>query len=445
MNDDGTQTESTAPTGYLAWFRAVVSVLGARGFGAAAAFLGNMLVARQLESVALGQFYLLFTMMTIVAGLTGPAIDTSLVRFAARHIEPGKDTSLPYFKVVFYTKCAILLLTMGVGFAATGPILRAFFVQDTPEVQTLPAYVVALAFFGGAVVSMWGFAQSYFQAYQKFTHYAGYEFCSSMLRLSLVFILLGIGCRNVVLYLAAYVCAPLVMGLISWTQLPRALFTTRTDFAIALELFQFAKWVIFASICTTLTQRMDLLLLNFERFEIPKTTVGHYSAAIIIVLAGELVLLTFYSVLLPKASQLKSPGELRRFIGQFRLPTLFFCLAMGCTILFAPWFVKTALGPSYVGADAYYTVLLLGLIVALACCPAVTALYSLGHSRLIAVFEGIRLILTLGAGLYVVPRFGAYGMAWTTAGSRAAVSVAVYLIAHQRVKRLTIREWKGEG
>ncbi|MBI3119152.1 MAG: oligosaccharide flippase family protein, partial [Candidatus Hydrogenedentes bacterium] len=90
----------TWTTGYLPWISAILSVLSARVFASGAAFLSNVLVARYLGPEDFNSFYLLFAIMTIVAGLTGPAIDTSLVRFAVKQITPERDGSAPYFKFV---------------------------------------------------------------------------------------------------------------------------------------------------------------------------------------------------------------------------------------------------------------------------------------------------------------------------------------------------------
>lgn len=429
-------------SGFLSWINAILSVLGARVFAAGAAFLGNVLIARFLGPEDFNSFYVLFAIMSLVAGLTGPAVDTSLVRFAVKHIQPGDDRSAPYFTFAFYVKCGLLVVTMLAAVVCAGPILE-YLSLDTSQVW-IPKYAVILAFFGGAVVSMWGFAQSYFQAHMKFGHYAGYEFCSSLLRLGLVIGLIGAGSSNVVYYLAAYVSAPLTMAIMSWTQLPKALFTAQASIELGRQFFHFAKWVLLATLFTTATQRLDLFLLNLERFHIPKETVGHYSAALSLVLAGELVLLTFYNVLLPKASALKGPGELRRFIGHFRIPSMLFCLGLSLMIPLAGPFRKLAFGPAYLGTEAYFTILLLGVIVSLACAPPTTALYALGKSHTIALFEGVRLVLTIGAGLLVVPEYGVYGMAWVMTIVRASVSAVTYLVAHQMVKRLTIAEYMGE-
>jgi O-antigen/teichoic acid export membrane protein len=385
-----------------------------------------------------GQFYLLFTIMQVVAGMAGPAFDTSLVRFAARHIRPGSDASAPYFKAMFYAKCGLLVLTLAVGLVLMVPLLHLLF-TGPDGLRQVPGYAVLIAFLGGGATSMWGFAQAYLQAYQRFYAYAAFEFLSSSLRLTLVVVLFLAGVTDVVAYLAAYVAAPSVMWAVSWLLLPRELFRASTNSAVAGELFRFARWVLLATLFTTLTQRLDLLLLG--AFSLPEETVGHYSAAVSLVLLGELVLLTFYNVLLPKASAFKEVGELRRFIGSFRIPTLFLCLGMSLLMFAAPFLSELFFGSDYSGMELYFSILLSGIIVSLGAAPAATALYSVGSSHLMAVFEGLRFVATLLLAVVVIPRHGAMGMAFVTAGARATMSVALYIVAHQRIKRLTIEEY----
>ena len=425
---------------HWAWLNAIVSVLGARSLAAAAAFIGNVLVARQLGDALFSQFYLLFSIMTIVAGLTGPAIDTSLVRFAAKLITPDRDDSPPYFKAVLGLKIIMLGLTVLVALALTRPILRTLFAFNPDDPYHVRYYYVLLAFAGGAVVSMWGFAQSYFQAHQRFKTYVGYEFFSALIRLLFIVLLVGAGTSRVLLFLICYVAAPFIMGCIAWTRLPRKLFTARTSPKVASEILQFGKWVLLATLFTTLTQRMDIILLNVDFFGETKDAVGRYSAALSIVLAGELVLLTTYSVLLPKASALKHAWELRAFIGQFRIPSLILCLLLTLTIPFSGYFVYYVLGTTYYGTHVYYNILILGVIVSIACAPTVTALYSLGYSGMAACLEGTRMVLTLIIGIYTVPRYGVWGMALTAGGIRVFTSIITYFIAHGTVRRAGLAE-----
>lgn len=416
----------------------MVSVLGARSFAAAAAFIGNVIVARHLGEGSFGHFYVLFSLMTIVAGITGSAIDTTLVRCAVRHIGVNEnDGSGPYFTAVFYAKVLLSVLTVLFGWFFGEPLIQLL-VSQGKSPYAIGQRSITLAFIGGAVVALWGLSQSYFQAHQRFTLYSGYEFCSSLFRLGLVIVLVAMDVTYVPLYLIAYVAAPLTMAAISWTQLPRAVYRSPVNTAVVRELTVFGSWIFIATVFTTLTQRLDILMLKTAN--VAPEVLGRYSAAVAIGLAGELVLLTFYSVLLPKAAAMKTAGELRRFIGQFRLPSLMFCMAMAMAIPFSGLFCRIVLGARYEGTEDYFSVLLIGVIVSLGCAPTVTALYSLGYSWLSAIFEGTRLVITFALGLWVVDKYGAFGMACVMGGVRAAVSVLSYVIAHQTVKYRMIRD-----
>lgn len=424
----------------MAWVSMVVSVLGARSFAAAAAFLGNVIVARYLGEERFGHFYVMFSLMTIVAGVTGPAIDTTLVRCAARQIGPNHDDSGPYFTAVFYIKVLLSIATVAVGWFFGDRIMQLL-VEQGKSPYAIGQRSITLAFIGGAVVALWGLSQSYFQTHQRFNLYSGYEFCSALLRLGLTLGLVAMSVAYVPVYMIAYVVAPFTMGVISWTQLPRSVFQSPVSLAIFRELFVFGKWVFIATVFTTLTQRMDVMILKVN---VSPEVLGSYSAAVAIGLAGELVLLTFYSVLLPKAAAMRTAGELRAFIGQFRLPSLAFCMALTLAIPFSGLFCRVVLGNGYEGTADYFSILLIGVIVSLGCAPTVTALYSLGYSRMVAGFEGTRLLLTFVLGIWAVREHGAFGVACVMAGVRAATSVLSYVVAHQTVKYRMLRDHAGD-
>lgn len=416
---------------YIAWIQAIVAVLGARAFSSAAAFLSNVLVARQLSDTVFGQFYMLFTIMSLVAGLTGPAIDTSLVRFASRRIRPGEDDSLPYFRAVLRIKLIIVLATLSAGLLAAKPLLMLLF--GSAGKASIPWYAVMLAFLGGAIISLWGFAQSYFQAHQRFGWYAWFEFGSSALRLGLVVILMMLGDVSEMHYLGVYVIAPLTMAIVSWSCLPKKVFRSPHQPGVMREFLHFAKWVLLTTLFATLSQRIDVILLGV--FNVPDMVIGRYSAAVCLVLVGELVWLTFFNVLLPKAGALQQPSELKRFLAQFRYPTLVFCAGLSVLIPLGGPLRELTFGPGYIGTEGYFSVLIVGVIIALASTPSIAVLYSLGHTRWITVCEAFRLACTLSMGIMAIPWYGAYGVACSVTFARVAMTVLIFWAAHRYLNR----------
>lgn len=419
---------------YKNWLGAVLSLMSARIFAAGSAFLANMLVARQLAPEGYGRFYLLFTIMTLVAGLTGPALDTVLVRFASGKIRSDQDTSLPYFKAALIGKLIILMITLVSGAILARP-LADYMLADMYSEYTTVAYLVLLAFTGGAIVSIWGYAQSYFQAHQKFRRYAGFEFMSAMLRLLFVVILLLLNASNITFYLGVYIAAPLITAIVAWSKLPVQLFQEPVRKEVAHELISFGKWVFLASICTTLTQRLDLVLLNLSVMDIEREVIGHYSGAVSLVLAAELLVLTTYHVLLPKASSLQTTAKLRLFLRRMLMPSIMGAFLILAAIPIMPLLTHLALGNAYSATTPFLQVMMAGVAVALLAVPGVVTLYSLGYSRTIAVFETMRFFMTLGLGIAAIPVFGALGMAWVMTVSRAFTAIGTWFAAYYVVSK----------
>jgi len=410
---------------------AVSSVLAIRGLAAGAAFLATVLVARQLGPERYGPFAVLFSIVTIVMGLTGPALDTSLVRFASRHIGPEGDRSAPYFKIVLQLKSAVGVLLMLFGLVGARPLMHLLFREATAE-AIAPAAMV-LAFAGGVTMTLWGLAQSYFLAHQRYRTYAGFMLLNSLLRLGFVVVLVWANVKSVLTMLCAYVAAPILVTGAAWSRLPLRFLRAPVQREQRHELYHFAKWVVLASLFTCLAQRADLLLLGY--FGIAEERLGHYGAALNLVLLGDLVVLTFYDVLLPKASRLTTAGEMALFLRRFRGPALLGALAMAPVLAVSGPLSRLTFGSAYAETGALFAILLCGTLASVAATPAVTAAYGLGRAWIVACLEGARLLLCVLIGMWIAPRYGAVGMAWAVAGIRASVAVAMYVLTSLTIMR----------
>ena len=430
---------ATSVKGFLlreSWVQAVGSVVGIRLLSSAAAFLANVLVARYLLPVRYGYFAILFAVMTVMAGLTGPALDSSLVRFAARYAHQDWDEAVPYFRLVFRIKCWIGAVVLAAGILFAGPVLRLLFHND---VTNFAMHVgMTLAFLGGVVLTFVGFAQAYFQTQQRFARFAAFELTTSMLRLTFVLVVLGLGLRSVTFTLGAYVAAPIVIALTASLQLPRGLFRGAVAPGVAREFLHFAKWVVLASLFTSAAQRMDILLLGY--FRIPEEMVGNYGAAVNLVLVGEMLVLTFYNVLLPKASNIATSADMTVFLRKFMAPALLCGLGMVPLVFCSDLLARVTFGHAYAHTGALFSALFCGTLAAITSAPAVAAFYGLGYSKIIAASEGIRLVLSFLVGIWALPRYGAAGMAWTMTGVRCTITVAVCIAAYVEAARLRRRE-----
>lgn len=405
-------------------------VFAARLISSGLAFVGSVLLARKLQPALYGQYGILVNLMHIVIGFTGSALDTSLVRFAAGYISRDRDGTIPYFQAALRLKVLIAAGIVVVAAVGAKPLAGLFLGDHDGS----GVFLVAIALVGGALVTFLGFAQAYFQAHQKFRQYACFELATVALRWTCIILLLVVGCRSLGLVMVAYVAAPAIMAVAAWSFLPRGLATRENEAGpIVAELLHFAKWVVLASVFTVLAQRIDLLFLG--AFGIRKESVGHYGAAVQLVLLGDIVILTLFNVLLPKTSRIRHPVAMRAFLQRLQVPMLVATAGMTPLLFLSGIAVRAAFGPAFDDAGGLFAVLLSGTLVALFTAPAGAAVYGLGRSHLIASLEGGKLFITAVGGLVAVPFFGVFGMAWTVTLAKGTIGALTYVVALREARR----------
>ncbi len=426
------------------WMTAFSWVFMARVAAGTASFLCVVLVARSLGPARFSEFAILLAVMKMAAELIGPALDTGLVRFAARHIgingDPSRDESLPYFRVMLWVKLLLGVALILIGVLGAAPIKAALFGAEALRETGPPLLAVPLAFLGASFTLKWAYAQAYFQAHQRFTRYALFDMANASARLVCVAGVLLAGYSSSTAFLGAYVFSQAVLAVAIWSRLPLTplLIKPVDTNGIGRRLFRFTRWVVLACCFTAVGQRVDLFLLAY--FRVAKDVIGHYAPALQLALLGDLVILTLFNVLLPKASKLRKASEVDAFVRRFRLPLFGVAIGMLPALLFAGPAARLIFGDAYGQTGALFAILFLGTAFAVACAPASTALYGLGRSHVIALLEGVRLVALLAGGVYVVPRYGAVGMAWTVTIIKGTIGVASYAAVHWQITQGLSRE-----
>jgi len=418
-----------------AWVNAVGSVLGIRVIAVGIGFLATVLAARLLGPAAYGQFAILVSIMTIVAGFSGPPLDTSLVRFTASHVITDPRRSAAYFRLVWFLKCVFGALLLSIGLLTAGPLAGWLHLEDTTSWPMRKA--VLLAFAGGVATTFMGLAQTWHQAHQRFFKYVVPELVNSVLRFAIVLPLFLFRVRDVTYVFIAYVVACLIATGAAWWRLPRERIFAPREPGMMRPFYDFAKWVFLASLFTSLAQRFDILILG--AYKMPQEAVGNYGAALNLTLLGDLLVISFYQVLLPKASHIRDAEQLAAFLRRFLLPVVLCIIAVSPLIIASGYIVRIVFGDAFAETGRLFPILFAGALASLGSVPAATALYGLGRPRAIAVIEGFRLLLTLVSGVCVVPLYGVIGMAWAMALVRGITSLLTYVSAEIELRRLRIR------
>lgn len=416
---------SLAARARASWFGAFSSVFFARGVASAATFLTIALLGRTLGRAHYGDLVILLTTMKVSSELAGPALDTALVRFVGA-AESGGVSDVLYVRAVFRAKAALAAAIVFAGLFLAWPVQQIVLLRESGT--QVPLYALGLAFVGAALSLFYAFAQSCFQARQLFGAYAWLEVLGAVLRLVAVGTLALTGHGSVVPMFIAYAAAPLLVAAIAWRSLPyRVTGPGPVSTEVWTELWHFAKWVIAACAFTSLAQRLDVFLV--AAFGVPAESVGDYGAAVQLTLLGDLVIITLFNVLLPKASRLHERTELLAFLRSFGVPTAIGFVGLAPLLLGSGLIAKWTFGEGYVDTGALFALLLVGTAFALGSAPAGATLYGLGKSRTIAALECAKMLGVLAGGVAVVPAYGVFGMAWVVAAVKGSVGILTYGLA----------------
>ena len=431
---DGSSSQSSMSVlGKLraSWFGAFSSVFIARGVGSLATFFTIALLGRTLGRAHYGDLVILLTIMKVASELAGPALDTALVRFVGAAESTGAQAA-HYMRAVLRVKLALAAVILVAGAILVWPIQQIIFLREGGAL--VPLTTLGLAFVGAALAMMYAFVQSSYQARQQFGAYALLEVCGALARLAAVGALAVSGSANVSNMFVAYAGAPVVIATLSWIIAP--VVTAGRDAipaSVWREIWHFTKWVIAACAFTSLAQRLDVFLI--AAFDVPKDSVGDYCAAVQLTLLGDLVIITLFNVLLPRASRLHERRELLEFLRGFGLPTAMGFATLVPLVLGANFIADLTFGNVYADTGALFALLLIGTAFALGSAPAGATLYGLGKSRTIAALECVKLMGVLAGGALMVPQFGVFGMAWVVAAVKGSVGILTYGLALWHVVR----------
>lgn len=406
---------------WQSWLGAFTSVFFARGAASAATFLTIAVLGRTLGRAHYGDLVVLLTVMKIASELAGPALDTALVRFVGTAESMGTNATV-YMRAVLRAKLALAALIIMAGALLAWPI------QQYVVASALPLHAIGLAFAGAALTLLYAFVQSCFQARQQFGEYAWLEVLGAVSRLAAVGGLAWSGHANVTNMFIAYAGAPLAIAALLWAMKPApASWSGKVPAMVWSELWNFTKWVVAACALTTLSQRLDVFLISAAK--LPKESIGDYCAAVQLTLLGDLVIITLFNVLLPRASRLHERGELLAFLRGFGIPTIMGFVGLIPLLAGSSVIAKATFGDAYVDTGALFALLLVGTAFALGSAPAGATLYGLGRSRTIAGLECIKLAGVLAGGIVMVPMYGVFGMAWVVAAVKGSVGVLTYALA----------------
>jgi O-antigen/teichoic acid export membrane protein len=390
--------------------RSVGMVASGDGVSKLLAFVGTAVMVRLASPEQMGAITIFITLQTILLQLTDLGLGVALVKHTA-----GEGAPAGFARTVL-TARALLVALVGLPALLAGPWLAVHLLHR--PIFAGPVRYAALAIVGAGLMA---FATSYLQARRRFLALSLVRIGEGASRLALLLALvvtLGFSVRGV---LWIQVLAPLAVGLVGMSLVPRATLARGGSRTELRELFDLSRWILVATLAHMFAFQLDTLLLG--ALSTPGE-VGSYGAALrlsspLVMVAGVLG-----TVFLPEAMRRRGAAEARRFfLRSLRLTVplgaLGLAAALACGLLLPRLF------PQYARLLPVFALLSSGLAVYTMAAAGQGVVFALERTELVAGVAAGQFLFNLAGNLLLVPRYGALGAAWTT-GTAWALSAVVY-------------------
>lgn len=374
-----------------------------------------VVLANHMTPEAFGRFSAAIACVWILTSWTDPGLTVTTIRQGAGYVETDPTALRMLFRTVFRLKLILLVaaVPLGLGLAFT---LDPFSITEHPG---LLWFIMA----GAIGLSLWQFVSSYLQVHQQFRLNAFCNMAVGALRLVGIGLLIIWQQLSVFASLAIYAIGPFAVALLAGKRLTPVLKPAPLEDSEPLrDVIPFWKWVAVVTLCETLLDRIDVLLVVQIRGE---EAAGFYAAVRQISSGFSLVTASVMTGLLPRISKLSSSADLSRVVvGSLRyalyaLPAVILVVLLADAILSL---VYSAPYGEYVRLFQYIT---LSFFTHLAVQPAALILYAVNRPAIRATIAIAQLTLGLLLYLFFIRMMGAEGAGLAMLLTNIATGVAI--------------------
>ena len=378
--------------------------------------LFNILLLRHLGPEGFGAYSLCISLILVVDGTLGSAIDLGVLRLATERRLAAGSARTGYTDI----DLAGLYLKLGVG--AVGAGLLAVLAEPLGTVLFHGHGQGRLLQFTGASALGLLLLRSilvHLQASGRFILYGLCDLIHSLLKFGGISLLMLWWTPEPEHILAAFALAPLSIALFGAVLVGRGGRLGAEPRGRPLtELAQQIKWFLATYVVTASVSRMDIFLLthwsNLEQ-------VGLFSAAQAFAAIPELLGTYMAVVLNPKVIPYCREGRFLAFFRRFQL----LCLAaggliLGIAVLGQELFLGTLLPSSFARSADLFLILLPGCLVSMAVFPLVLPYLMFVRPRFFLLMDILSVPLLLALYAYAIQTQGAIGAAWVTSLARVA-------------------------
>lgn len=403
--------------------REYASVVVGVGLSRLITFGVSAILARELAIGDFGAYSVAYTVAVLIGQLPG-VWDSGFVRHYAQSTGTERASFLRAHVLI---KSGVLAAMALLGLALYR-VLAVHLFGKTGLDKLLLAAILA-----GAFYSMITTALSYFQARKRFVSYAALLVFSNLVGLIAILVYVSAGrptALGSMLVFNTVVYAAVAVGVVVWLGRKRG-GEMATSSALR-RLLRFSGWLIPATLCYAVLQRVDFLFLaRYADYE----TLGFYGAAVTVSSVISLFTSNLTVIFLPKAAlAIQSREGLRQFLLQMGLALLGIAILAGVGMVWSEPLLRFALGNQYAQAAGPLRLLLVSYVLTAVSGPLATILYAEGRTDLAFGERVVELVAVLVAGYILIPMHGANGAAAAIATSYLLGAVFVTVAVGRSVR-----------
>lgn len=386
-------------------------------------------VARKLGPADFGILGVFNALMLTLIGLTDFGLGTAAIKLISEQLTYDKPRANATMRV-------LVKLEFGTGLIIA--LVGLFFSKHIANSLGGPHLLMAvrLAFLAGTFGTMGAFFGPFFTAYQQFIKNAAVNLSGAVIRTTGVLILFVCMALNLHAIIILYAMVPVLFFFIGLLFVPKDFLkptSAKLQKTSFLQIFHFSKWVFLSYIAASISGKLDTFLLLRYR---GNTDVGLYTAAQQLVTVMPILVAAITTVLLPKASQLKTKLEYTSYLKKVVFGSILLALGLLFVLPFGNILIQLVFGHRFVGSLGAFRILFVGYLFALITNPLGILLYSFNKPQILTLLNYLQLVFAVLADFLLITRFGMIGAAITFMAVNIIGCVGTYAFVLRHIKRL---------
>jgi O-antigen/teichoic acid export membrane protein len=205
------------------------------------------------------------------------------------------------------------------------------------------------------------------------------------------------------------------------------------------EIIQFCKWIYLTNLIYALYSRLDILILSFFK---GADEVGLYSASLNILIALDLIYISFLTVLWPAASKLSNFKQFFPYIKKQLLLSICFSILIFPIFFSARSLIILFYTNSYIESVAILKIMLVGYFFMVILNPFLLLFYTFKKPSILTyIYITLLCFMALNC-IVLIPIYGPIGSALSLSASRILGGIMIAFFAYREYKNYVFHQTK---